>query len=147
MTVTTRDGKKLSASYYTVSYKNNTNIGTATVTITFKNGYKATTKKTFKIVAPKIAKVSIYTPKAEKKALTAKWKKISRISDYEIMTAQNAKFSKRKKTTKASSNVTSVKVNKLSSKKTYYVKVRGYKKVGTKTFYGSWSSVKKIKVK
>ena len=53
----------------------------------------------------------------------------------------------RKKTMKASSNVTSVKVNKLSSKKTYYVKVRGYKKVGTKTFYGSWSSVKKIKVK
>lgn len=147
VTVTTRDGKKLSASYYTVSYKNNTNIGTATVTITFKNGYKATTKKTFKIVAPKIAKVSIYTPKAEKKALTAKWKKISGISGYEIMTAQNAKFSKRKKTTKASSNVTSVKVNKLSSKKTYYVKVRGYKKVGTKTFYGSWSSVKKIKVK
>lgn len=147
VTVTTRDGKKLSASYYIVSYKNNTNIGTATVTITFKNGYKATTKKTFKIVAPKIAKVSIYTPKAEKKALTAKWKKISGTSDYEIMTAQNAKFSKRKKTMKASSNVTSVKVNKLSSKKTYYVKVRGYKKVGTKTFYGSWSSVKKIKVK
>lgn len=44
------------------------------------------------------------------------------------MTAQNAKFSKCKKTTKASSNVTSVKVNKLSSKKTYYVKVRSYKK-------------------
>lgn len=67
VTVTTRDGKKLSASYYTVSYKNNTNIGTATVTITFKNGYKATTKKTFKIVAPKIAKFPFILQKLRKR--------------------------------------------------------------------------------
>ena len=34
---------------YTVSYKNNTNVGTATVTITGKGNYTGTVKKTFKI--------------------------------------------------------------------------------------------------
>ncbi len=38
---------------YTVSYKNNKNAGTATITITGKNGYKGTVKKTFNISIPK----------------------------------------------------------------------------------------------
>ena len=38
---------------YTVSYKNNKNAGTATITVTGKNGYKGTVKKTFNISIPK----------------------------------------------------------------------------------------------
>lgn len=36
---------------YTVSYANNTNVGTATITVTGKGNYKGTTTKTFKIVS------------------------------------------------------------------------------------------------
>ena len=36
---------------YTVSYKNNVNVGTATITVTGKGNYKDTATKTFKIVA------------------------------------------------------------------------------------------------
>lgn len=43
-------------------------------------------------------------------------------------------------------------VNKMSivgvqSKKTYYVKVRAYKKVGKTKYYGAWSEVKSAKIK
>ena len=31
--------------------------------------------------------------------------------------------------------------------KTYYVKVRTYKKINRKTYYGKWSGIKKIKIK
>ena len=44
------DGKTLKKGIdYTVSYKNNKNVGTATVTITGKGSYKGTVTKTFKI--------------------------------------------------------------------------------------------------
>jgi hypothetical protein len=50
-TVSVKDsnGKKINAKYYTVTYKNNTKVGKATLTIKFKNGYVGTIKKTFKI--------------------------------------------------------------------------------------------------
>lgn len=38
-------------------------------------------------------------------------------------------------------------ISKLKSKKTYYFRVRSYYSQGTKTLYGDWSQVKKIKVK
>ena len=38
-------------------------------------------------------------------------------------------------------------VKKLKSGKTYQVKVRAYKAVDGKTYYGTYSAVKKVKVK
>lgn len=46
---------------YTVSYKNNTKVGTATVTITGKGNYTGTITKTFKIVQPVPAKGKTFT--------------------------------------------------------------------------------------
>ncbi|MBQ9021423.1 MAG: right-handed parallel beta-helix repeat-containing protein, partial [Eggerthellaceae bacterium] len=49
------DGKTLkSGTDYTVAYKNNTNVGTATVTITGKGNYTGTINKTFKINKAKV---------------------------------------------------------------------------------------------
>ena len=39
------------------------------------------------------------------------------------------------------------KVFSASSGKTYYIKVRAYKTVNGKKYYGNWSTVKKVKVK
>ncbi len=44
-------GRTLTASDYSISYKNNTNVGTATVTITGTGNYKGTKETTFKINA------------------------------------------------------------------------------------------------
>ena len=45
----TYNKKKVSASYYKVSYKNNTKVGTATVTVKFSGKYKGTVTKKFTI--------------------------------------------------------------------------------------------------
>lgn len=47
----TLGGRTLTTSDYSVTYKNNTNVGTATVTITGKGNYKGTKETTFKISA------------------------------------------------------------------------------------------------
>lgn len=38
-------------------------------------------------------------------------------------------------------------VTGLKAKKTYYVKVRSYKKVGNSKYYGAWSDTQKVKTK
>ncbi len=53
-------------------------------------------------------------------------------------------------TTKTSRSVSGKKLNKvfsgLKNNKTYYVKIRAYKKVGTKRYYSAWSAVKSVKI-
>lgn len=136
---------------YTLSYKNNKKVGTATVVITGKGSYGGTLKKTFAI-NPKGATIS--KPKAAKKAITVKWKKqstkmtSSRITGYKVQCSTSKTFKKNVKsaTVKGYSKV-SKKMTKLKAKKTYYVRVKTYMKVGSKTYYSSWSTVKKVKTK
>ena len=45
------------------------------------------------------------------------------------------------------SSKTTVTVKKLKSGKKYSFRVRAYKKVGGKTYYGAWSKTKSVKVK
>ena len=42
---------------------------------------------------------------------------------------------------------TSTVLKKLKKKKTYYVRVRTYKKLGKKTYYSKWSNIKSVKIK
>ena len=84
---------------------------------------------------------------AGKKALTVKFKKqTAQITGYQIKYAKNSKF-KKTKLIKVSKKKASVKIRKLKSKTRYYVKIRTYKKVGSKTFYSTWSKTKSVKVK
>ncbi|MBQ9068744.1 MAG: cell wall-binding repeat-containing protein, partial [Eggerthellaceae bacterium] len=64
---------------YTLSYKNNANVGTATVTVTGKGNYTGSVSKTFKIVPASIAKASVsglsdrtYTGAAQTQSPTVK---------------------------------------------------------------------------
>lgn len=141
------DGKVLQAERdYTVSYKNNTNVGRATVTISGAGDYTGSISKTFKIV-PKSTSITKVTK--GKKSFQVSWKKVSsQASGYQIQYAADSKFKKSKKTVTVSSyKTTSKTVTKLSSKKTYYVKVRTYKKVGSTTYYSDWSRYKSVKTK
>ena len=81
-----------------------------------------------------------------KKKATVKWSKVSGATGYKIY--RSTKKSSGFKCVKTVSGSTVKYVNtKLKSKKNYYYKVRAYKTVCGKTFYGGYSAVKKVKTK
>ena len=141
------NGNTIAPSNYTVKKATGRkNVGKYTYKITFKNQYKGTKSLIFTI-NPKAT--TIKKPTAAKKALTAKWTKVSKqATGYEIMVATNKNFTKNKKTVKATSyKTTSKKITGLKSKKTYYVKVRTYKMVNGVPYYSSWSKYRTVKTK
>ncbi|MCR2033873.1 fibronectin type III domain-containing protein, partial [Anaerofustis stercorihominis] len=94
-------------------------------------------------VKPSLKKPDLKLKRGKKKAIV-KYSKISGASGYKIYrSTKKTKGYKLIKTTKSRSYTN----KKLKSKKTYYYKVRAYKKVGKKTVYSPYSSVKKVKVK
>lgn len=133
---------KLDTSTYTVTFPTNRkNIGTYTVKITGKadKNCKGTVTATYQIV-PKAAKTP--STKAGEKKVTVKWSKVTGGVKYQLAIAK--KGGKHKNYTVSGTSKT---IKKLTSKKTYQVKVRAFKKVGSKTYYGGWSKTKTVKVK
>lgn len=96
--------------------------------------------------ATKPSKVSIKTVTAKKKALALKWKKTVG-SGYEITYSSKKNFSGAKTVKINGASKSSCTVKKLKSKKTYYVKIRAYKKVGGKIYRGPYSARKQVKTK
>ncbi|MDE6313875.1 MAG: hypothetical protein K2M46_09715 [Lachnospiraceae bacterium] len=73
-------------------------------------------------------------------------KKISGAQGYQLIYAENSKFTKGKKTIQMSS--ASKTIGKLKRNTTYYVKVRAYTKdSANKKIYGKFSKVKRITIK
>lgn len=90
--VTVKDsaGKVIAASNYTVTYTNNTNVGTATAKITFKGNYAGTVKKTFtikKFAAPAASKVTKLENTA--KGIIVTWTTSANATSYEIYRSVN----------------------------------------------------------
>lgn len=96
--------------------------------------------------ATKPSKVSIKTVTAKKKALALKWKKTAG-SGYEITYSSKKNFSGAKTVKINGASKSSCTVKKLKSKKTYYVKIRAYKKVGGKIYRGPYSARNQVKTK
>ena len=152
VTVKDSKGKKLKQGRdYTLKYGKNKAIGNAYVDVIFKGNYYGTVAKKFQ-VTPKIP--TIKKPvSAKKKTLTVKWVKgkKAQVGGYEVMYSTNKDFFGGKTVKVTGYKKTSVKIKKLQSKKTYYVKVRAYKSVKVVgrwvKIYSDWSSAKKVKVK
>lgn len=89
------------------------------------------------------AAVTKLTVKQSKTRVTLKYKKASGAKNYAIYRSekQSSGYKKIGKTTKLSYTDKSA-----VATKTYYYKVRGYKKAGTKNKYGKYSNIKKITV-
>lgn len=121
-------------------------VGSYKVTVTFTGKYKGEKVLTFEVV-PKGTSISKLT--GSQKGFSVKWKKqTAQITGYEIQYSTSKKFTKKTtKTLSAKSKSTSKKVQKLKSKKTYYVRIRTYKTVKGKKLYSAWSSVKSVKTK
>jgi hypothetical protein len=128
---------------YTVSYKNNKNIGKATITIAGKGMYKGTKTAHFNIVP---GKTSISKVKVGKKQIKVTWKKVSKaqkITKYQIR--YKAKSAKKWTTKEVSAKSGSITIKKLKKGKTYQVQVRSYKTVARVKYYSAWSKVKTSK--
>ncbi len=79
--------------------------------------------------------------------LTAKWAKNAKASGYQIQYSTSSKFTSKKTVTVAGAAKVSKVLTGLTKGKTYYVRMRTYKKVGTKNYYSAYSASKKAKVK
>ena len=143
--VTDNSGQVIPPNCYTVSYSNNTAVGTASVNITFQGNYSGTLTSTF-VINPK--GTSISKLKAKTKGFVVKWKKQSvQTSGYQIQYAQNNKM-KSAKTVKIGNSKTKTKtISKLKARKKYFVRIRTFKTVKGVKYYSSWSAVKKITTK
>ncbi len=118
----------------TVKAAGNGNYNSASKTLTIKVNPRATTLKSAK--------------SSSSKKMTVKWKKVSGVTGYQIQYSTNKNFKSGNKTVKVSgASKVSKTISKLKKGKTYYVRVRTYKKVSGTTYYSSWTSKKKVKVK
>lgn len=113
---------------------------------------KKVEKKTIKQLKPSLPAVAIVKPASSRKAATVKWKEVSaekrkKIASIQIQYSLDKKFKKGVKTTTAKKTVTLKKITKLTSNKTYYVRIRAYKKDSKGVHVSKWSSVKVVRVK
>ena len=151
VTITDRNGKKLSPSSYEILYKKTgKNVGTYQAQINFRGDYTGSKTISYQIL-PK--NCSLRSVKAKKKSFTVRWKKLStkmptkRISGYQIQYSEKPNFSKSKIKKVSGYKKTSVTIKKLKSKKKYYVRIRTILKSGGKTYYSNWSGSKGVKAK
>ncbi len=108
---------------------------------------KPNTPSTPAAKAPVIKRAVILKITPGKKSLKLKWKKQSGITGYQIQYAQKKSFSGKKTVRIKSSKTTSKNITKLKSKKKYYIRIRAYKTVKGKKYYGSWSKAASKKTK
>jgi len=101
----------------------------------------------------KMPAVKISKPKAAKKAITVKWKKLNKkqlkkAAKIEVWVCTNNAFAKGATIEKTvSKKKASVKIKGLKKGTTYFAKVRAIKYVNGKKVVGKWSKIKKVKVK
>ena len=122
--------------------------GTATITINASatQNYNAATKKiSIKVVPKKGSLKAVKSP--SKKKVKISWKKDKKVTGYEIYVSPKKDFSRETIKRNYKKNTVSKTISGWRSKRTYYVKIRGYKKIGKSKYYGAWSNVKKVKVK
>ncbi len=143
--VYTSSGKLISSSNYTVVYPSGRKyVGTYKIKIVFKNNFKGTEYVTFKINP---AKTPVTKLVPGKKCLKVYVGKSTSVSGYQIQYSTSKSFKAAKTVTTKSYKTNVVTLKSLGSKRTYYVRVRTYKKVGGKTYYSGWSSYKYKKTK
>lgn len=139
---------KVSDSHYSVSRRSHKNPGIATVTVTAKSSSGLFTGKgsaTFTILPKKQTLAKVYSP--SKGDLKIAIKRDSSVSGYQVVYSASEDFDTFKKVTLYGYNKNSLSVSGRQSGKTYFVKVRAFKKTASKTVYGKYSDIKKTKIK
>lgn len=118
--------------------------GKATITAKFIAGSSTKTLKCTVTVGP--SKVKNLAVKGGKKKLTVKWKKNTAAQGYVIYYSKSKNSGYKTLATIKTNSKTNYTKKKMK-KGTYYVKIRAYRKSGSKKLYGSYSGAKKVTVK
>ncbi len=122
--------------------------GTATITINASatQDYNAAAKTvTINVVPKKNSLKAVKSP--SKKKVKISWKKDKSVTGYEIYVSPKKDFSRETIKRIYKKNTVSKTISGWKSKRKYYVKIRGYKKIGKTKYYGAWSNVRKVKIK
>ncbi|WP_035768143.1 CAP domain-containing protein [Butyrivibrio sp. NC2002] len=157
----TLDGKILeNGRDYIISCSNNTDVGTATLSVCGYGNYKGRLDTTFsvvrgpssprqeEIITSSVKKTKITDYKAVKKTITVSWKKIKNTEGYEIQYSLNKKFKTSKTTSvECRPSVKKYTIKKLKRHKTYYIRIRGYRTSGNTKLCGAWSKTLKVTTK
>lgn len=148
---TASSGWKLITTTTAKSYKDTTAKAGTTYYYTIRavngsviSGYNKTGSALMRLATTKISSLK----SGSKKKLTVKWAKNTKAVGYQIQYATKSDFSNAKTVKIKKKTTVSKTISKLTSKKTYYVRIRSYATAKNgKTSYSGWSSVKKVKVK
>lgn len=146
VTVKDSKGNTISSSNYTVTYPSGRkNVGKYKVTVKFKGNYTGT-KYLYFTINP--GKTGIKSLEAYQKAIKVTvTKKTTQVTGYEVQYSKSSKFTSAKTKTITKNTTVSTKLESLSRKTTYYVRVRTYKTVDGKKYYSAWSATKKATTK
>ncbi len=122
---------------YTVAAKDNTEIGTATLTVTGIGDYAGTITDNFSIIP---VRTDVKSVKIGKKESTIVLNDNKQADGYQIYYS-----SKKNKGFKKLYSGTDIKAKVTKLKSGMYIKVRTYKKVGKTTYYSEWSAPVQVK--
>lgn len=90
-----------------------------------------------------ISKPTLSSAKKSGTSLKIRWKKVAGAAGYKIQYSTSSKFKNSKKIDVKGGTKVSKTIKNLNKKKTYYVRVRAYKKVNGGMVYSAWSIKKK----
>lgn len=135
--------------HYTLSYsKGRKAVGKYAVKVKFKGEYSGTATLSYTINPVKTAFTGLT---AAKKGFSAKWKKVSGVTGYQLRYSTKADFSDAKTVAVKGAAKLATKLTGLQAATKYYVSIRTYKtvKFGTQSLkiYSGWSAAKAVKTK
>lgn len=130
---------------YKLTYKNNKNVGRASVTIEGIGNYKSKKTKTFAIIPQKVTNLKAAVSGSN--SIKLSWSKLSNVTGYRVYRSTDGKNFSYIKTLKGNNVLTYADKN-LTLEKKYYYQVRGYvdDTILNKRFYGELSEVASVAI-
>ena len=129
---------------YKIIYKNNREVGTATMTIKGIGSYSGSVTRTFRIL-PRVTELKTVTNPAKNKVKVS-FSSVPEAEYYQIACSTSKNFAK-SATKLIKTSKTTKYIFGLQRGSTYYVRVRTFRTVNGKRFYSGYSEVKTITVK
>lgn len=138
--VLTLDNKTLKLDEdYTITYSNNTSVGTGEIIINGINRYTGTKTISFKITPQTISNVSLNSKTIN--SITFSWDKIDNITGYEVYKYDEFSNTYTLLDTISDNSINTYTDKNLTSASTYNYAIRPYKVIDKTTYYGNYSNI------
>ena len=142
--ITIKDGsaKLVNDTDYKVTYRNNRYPGKASIIITGTGNYTGSMTVHYYI---RPAKMAISNISSKKQSLMISWKKHPGVTAYRI--AYRRKGTSKYRYITCKSTTTKKIITSLKKGKSYQIRIRAYKQIDGRKYYGAYSTLKSIKIK